>query len=261
MTAMRTIGGVLGLAGTMCFVGFGAAAAQGAPGAAEPDVRFLQGMIEHHAQALEMARLVPSRASSADIRMLALRIELSQLDEIRLMHGWLAARGEWSPAVGIIAAAEAGQSADPRGEAPATGAHGGHAEHMASPPPTGDAHGAHAEHAGHGGAVHGAMHSEHMAHQDGMDHAAHGAAAPHPHHGMLTPEEMGQLAAASGPEFDRLFLHFMIRHHEGALVMVDELFASATGGQDAELFELATHVDSDQRVELDRMRSMAASLR
>ena len=48
--------------------------------------------------------------------------------------------------------------------------------------------------------------------------------------GMLTPEEMDRLAAAKGAEFDRLFLEGMIKHHEGALTMVQELFASAGRG-------------------------------
>src|SRR5690606_30252304 len=77
-----------------------------------------------------------------------------------------------------------------------------------------------------------------------MDHSAHGAmdhGAPagdaHAGHdgmpGMLTPEQMAQLAAARGTEFDRLFLQLMIQHHEGALTMVRDLFASAGAGQES----------------------------
>jgi uncharacterized protein (DUF305 family) len=73
---------------------------------------------------------------------------------------------------------------------------------------------------------------------------------------MLTPEEMERLAAAKGPEFDRLFLEGMIKHHEGALVMVKELFATAGAGQEADIFAFASDVDADQRAEIDRMRSM-----
>src|SRR5687768_14923476 len=61
------------------------------------DVAFMQGMIAHHAQALEMTALRPTRSTSNDLRLLALRIELSQADEIKAMEGWLKARGEAVP--------------------------------------------------------------------------------------------------------------------------------------------------------------------
>lgn len=73
--------------------------------------------------------------------------------------------------------------------------------------------------------------------------------------GMLTDEELARLAAATGAEFERLFLELMIRHHEGALIMVADLFSSG-GGQEAEIFQLASHVDADQRAEIARMRGM-----
>lgn len=74
--------------------------------------------------------------------------------------------------------------------------------------------------------------------------------------GMLTHEEMARLDAARGPEFERLFLEFMIRHHEGALVMVEELFAARGAGQDPDIFRFATDVDADQRDEIYVMQSM-----
>lgn len=150
----------------------------------EADVRFMQAMIGHHAQALEMTRLVEERTTRRDIRLLAERIEISQHDEIARMRRWLEERGQAAPAA--------------------------------------DAH------HGHGG-----------------DHAG----MP----GMLTAQELARLAAARGAEFDRLFLEYMIRHHEGALVMVSELFA-AGGGQESEIFQLANDVDADQRAEIARMR-------
>jgi uncharacterized protein (DUF305 family) len=61
------------------------------------DVRFMQGMIGHHAQALEMAALVPERTHRDDMRLLAKRIDLSQADEIRMMQHWLEARGQQVP--------------------------------------------------------------------------------------------------------------------------------------------------------------------
>src|SRR5579862_2846619 len=61
------------------------------------DIKFMQGMIGHHAQALEMVALLKTRSNSDDMKKLALRIELSQDDEIRMMQAWLAARGQRVP--------------------------------------------------------------------------------------------------------------------------------------------------------------------
>jgi uncharacterized protein (DUF305 family) len=152
------------------------------------DVRFMQNMIGHHAQALEMTALLPARTRNADMRKLAQRIEVSQADEIKMMQAWLKSRGVPLPDQ--------------------------HAQHMA------------------------------------------GALMP----GMLTAAEMERLAAATGREFDRLFLEFMIKHHAGALVMVQELFASPGGGQEAEMFAFTSDVDADQRMEIDRMRRMLEEL-
>ena len=74
--------------------------------------------------------------------------------------------------------------------------------------------------------------------------------------GMLTAEQMTQLAAAKGPEFDRLFLAGMIQHHQGALTMVKELFATPGAGQQSEIFAFASDVQADQQMEIDRMTAM-----
>lgn len=79
--------------------------------------------------------------------------------------------------------------------------------------------------------------------------------------GMLTAEELAQLEAARGEEFDRLFLEFMIYHHEGAILMVNELFASPGGARGSDMYEFATHVANDQRDEIARMRAMLAESR
>ena len=154
------------------------------------DVRFMQGMIGHHAQALEMTALLPSRTSRDDMRLLARRIELSQADEIAAMQRWLKTHGQTIPDL--------------------------HAHH------------------------------------------AHGSTLMP---GMLTAEEMGRLAAATGGEFDRLFLEFMIRHHDGALVMVSDLFSTEGAGQEPEIFAFASDVDADQRIEIDRMSAMLLEIR
>jgi uncharacterized protein (DUF305 family) len=89
----------------------------------------------------------------------------------------------------------------------------------------------------------------------GMDHAGH-----HPMlmPGMLSAEQMDSLRKAKGAEFDKLFLTGMIQHHEGALVMVKELFDTAGAGQEADLFNFATDIDSSQRAEIRIMQRMLA---
>ena len=74
--------------------------------------------------------------------------------------------------------------------------------------------------------------------------------------GMLTPQQMDALRKAKDGEFDRLFLKGMIQHHNGALTMVKELFDTAGAGQDAELFNFTTEVDSGQRAEIRIMQNM-----
>ena len=95
--------------------------------------------------------------------------------------------------------------------------------------------------------VAGATHDLH-AHHQGMSHEL----MP----GMLTAEQMEALRHAHGEEFDRLFLTGMIQHHDGALIMVKDLFDTAGAGQDAELFNFATDVDSGQRAEIRIMQNM-----
>jgi uncharacterized protein (DUF305 family) len=153
----------------------------------DADVRFMQGMITHHAQALEMVALVPSRTGREGLKLLAERIRLSQADEIALMRQWLEARGRTAPDL--------------------------HAHH------------------------------------------AHDAALMP---GMLTPVEMARLADATGAVFDRLFFEGMIKHHEGALTMVEQLFATHAAGQESEIFAFASDVDADQRMEIQRMRRLLA---
>jgi uncharacterized protein (DUF305 family) len=74
--------------------------------------------------------------------------------------------------------------------------------------------------------------------------------------GMLTPEQMTALRKAKGAEFDQLFLTGMIQHHNGALIMVKDLFDTAGAGQDADLFNFATDADNTQRAEIKIMQSM-----
>lgn len=158
------------------------------------DVEFMQGMIMHHAQAVEMTALIESRTENKDLRLLGARISQSQSDEMSFMRRWLEARGE-----------------------------------KISMPMKG------------------------MDHMDmsGMDMSSHQMMP-----GMLSPKQMEALKKAKGAEFDHLFLTGMIQHHNGALVMVKDLFETAGAGQDAELFNFATDVDSGQRAEIKIMQNM-----
>jgi uncharacterized protein (DUF305 family) len=83
-------------------------------------------------------------------------------------------------------------------------------------------------------------------------------AVEHPMHmpGMLTADQMGELDRARGTAFDRLFLTFMIQHHEGALTMVDTLFATPGGGADDFIYKVASDTFADQGSEIDRMQKM-----
>jgi uncharacterized protein (DUF305 family) len=151
----------------------------------DEDVAFVRDMLHHHSQALEMTALVPDRAGSDDVRLMAERMDISQTDEMALMERWLQERGE--------------AVRDPD-----------------------------------------AMHDMH----DGMP-------------GLLTEAELADLEAASGAEFDRLFLEFMIRHHQGALEMVTTLFDSG-GGMEMAIGQIAREVEADQSIEIARMQGMLA---
>jgi len=154
------------------------------------DVEFMQGMIMHHAQAVEMTALMASHTENKELRLLGARISKSQSDEMEFMKRWLMARG---------------QSTEMQ-----------------------------------------------MANMPGMDMSKQEMLMP----GMLTSKQMAALRNASGEEFDHLFLAGMIQHHGGALIMVKDLFDSPGAGQDAEIFNFVTDVDSGQRAEIRIMQSM-----
>jgi uncharacterized protein (DUF305 family) len=178
--------------------------AQKPPSYTAADVRFMQGMIGHHAQALAMTALIPSRSSRQDIRMLGQRITVSQKDEIAMMKQWLTDRHQQVPA----------RDTQPAGQTMA-----GHSMNMPG-----------------------------MAMSDTL--------MP----GMLTSEQLADLAKTTGDEFDKLFLADMIRHHEGALVMVKSLLGTTGSGQEAEVFRFASEVDTDQRAEIARMNALLDTL-
>jgi uncharacterized protein (DUF305 family) len=150
------------------------------------DVDFVNSMIAHHQQALDMTALVDTRSADDGLPLLAERMEVSQIAEIEQLQGWLTARGE-----------------DPEGY---------------------------------------------------LLHA--GMQMP----GMLTTEQMAALETASGEEFDALFLQSMIQHHEGAVIMVETLVGQGLGGQEPQLFQIAQGIESDQQVEIARMKSLLVEL-
>ena len=160
------------------------------PPRSSADIQFMQGMIMHHAQAVEMTALIASRTENKDLRLLGARISHSQSEEIKFMQRWLATRGE-----------------------PLSLA---------------------------------------MPEMPGMDMSQQPMLMP----GMLTPRQMEALKKAKAAEFDQLFLTGMIQHHNGALIMVKDLFDTAGAGQDAELFNFATDVDTGQRAEIRIMQGM-----
>jgi uncharacterized protein (DUF305 family) len=161
------------------------------PHLSQADVAFMQGMIMHHSQAVEMTAMIPSRTENKDVGSLGAKISSSQADEINFMKRWLVTRRE----------------------------------------PT----------------------SMTMPGMPEMDMS--GQAMP-PMPGMLTAKQMEALRQAKGAEFDRLFLTGMIQHHNGALIMVKDLFDTPGAGQDADLFNFATDADNTQRAEIRIMQGM-----
>lgn len=169
--------------------------AQAASGASVPpytaaDVQFMQGMILHHAQAIQIAGWIPTHGASPSLVALGERIVVGQQDEITLMTRWLKARGQSVPDTATT-----------------------------------------------------------MAHM-------HGTSMP----GMLSPAQLDSLDQARGTGFDRLFLTYMVQHHLGAIVMVNELFATPGAAQDETTFRLASDIYADQTTEIARMHKLQASL-
>jgi uncharacterized protein (DUF305 family) len=103
---------------------------------------------------------------------------------------------------------------------------------------------------------------EAAANHDGhTQHGLHAEQAAHAHGdmpGMLSSAQLERLEGAQGETFDRLFLQYMIEHHEGALVMVEDLRAAEGGGREAEIAALASAIEASQAVEIEQMEAMLA---
>ena len=154
-------------------------------GASAADAMFAQMMIPHHQQAVKMSTLAETRASSPEIKELAVEIKGAQQPEIDQMTAWLQ---EWG--VPVLSADEA------------MGDHGGH----------------------------------------GMS-------------GMLSNDQMAELEASSGPDFDRLFAEFMILHHEGAIEMAQDVVDS----QDPRVSALAQEIIATQAEEIAQLQAFLGS--
>jgi uncharacterized protein (DUF305 family) len=104
-------------------------------------------------------------------------------------------------------------------------------------------------------------HGEFVPPADPRGHIMQGMAEPMLMPGMLTPAQMVQLDSARGPAFDRLFLTYMIQHHQGAITMVQQLLAVPGAAQDGPVFRFASDVNADQTTEINRMTLMLEDLK
>ena len=104
-------------------------------------------------------------------------------------------------------------------------------------------------------------HGEYVPPADPRGHIMPGMDQPMLMPGMLTPQQMAQLDSARGPEFDRLFLTFMIQHHQGAITMVQDLLAVPGAAQDGPVFRFSNDVNVDQTTEINRMQLMLDDLK
>lgn len=90
-------------------------------------------------------------------------------------------------------------------------------------------------------------------------HAGHEMHAGHLMPGMLNAAELDTLRNSRGVEFEKHFLRYTIKHHEGAVAMVAQLFRSQGGGQQSEIYAFAADVDADQQMEIERMLRLLAA--
>jgi len=104
-------------------------------------------------------------------------------------------------------------------------------------------------------------HGQYVPPADPRGHVMQGMDQPMLMPGMLSPAQMAQLDAARGTEFDRLFLTFMIQHHQGAITMVRQLLAVPGAAENGPVNRFATDVFADQTTEINRMNLMLADLK
>ena len=202
----------------------------------QADVDFMTHMIPHHAQALIMSRLVPTNDASPMVQTLAARIINAQQDEIVTMQRWLRDRKQPVPVInldGLVMTITTEIAGD----------HDGHDMNAMS-----------------------STYKKSAMNHSTMDHSNmnHGKANEMDHStmdhsnmpGMLTQDELNHLASLTGAEFDRAFLTYMIGHHEGAIFMVNDMFAADGSGNDEDAYRLAADIYAEQLTEIERMKLM-----
>ena len=225
----------------------------------QPDVDFMAGMIGHHAQALIMSSMASVNNASPSVVTLTKRIINAQKDEIGIMQRWLHDRNQTVPQVtidGLKLIIEPGNEPSLVFDS-AQVAHA--VEHF-------NKHGNYMDNAhyqmmhGEGDMKHEGMNHDTMGHGEGdMNHEGVNHSGMHDHSGMpgmLTQEQLEELALAKGTEFDRLFLTYMIQHHTGAIIMVKELVETDGAAQELQIGKLAGEINVDQKTEIERMRLM-----
>ena len=238
----------------------------------QADVDFMTHMIPHHAQALIMSRLVPTNDASPMVQTLAARIINAQQDEIVTMQRWLRDRKQPVPVInldGLVMTITTEIAGD----------HDGHDMNaMSSTYKKSAMNHSTMDHSNmnHGKADeidHSTMDHSNMNHgkANEMDHSTmdhsnmnHGKADEMNHStmdhsnmpGMLTQDELNHLASLTGAEFDRAFLTYMIGHHEGAIFMVNDMFAADGSGNDEDAYRLAADIYAEQLTEIERMKLM-----
>jgi uncharacterized protein (DUF305 family) len=232
----------------------------------QADVDFMTHMIPHHSQALIMSRLAPENNAGAQVQRLAARIINAQADEIRTMQTWLRDRGQPVPIVsidGLNMTVEMEMPKEPMAHESmdhSTMNHEtkdqasmDHSKHMESKEKSD--HSAHTKstekatsgHEGHDMSAKADMDHGSMDHST-MDHSTM--------MGMLTQEQLEHLASSKGVDFDKAFLTYMIGHHEGAVYMVNEMFAADGAANDEDAYRLAADIYAEQVTEIAMMKLM-----
>jgi uncharacterized protein (DUF305 family) len=240
----------------------------------QADVDFMTHMIPHHSQALIMSRLAPENNASTQVQKLAARIINAQRDEIRTMQTWLRDRGQPVPIVHIDGLNMTIETEMPKKELAHNSDHSMDHSNMdhstmnhESKEHTSMDHSKHMEakeksdHSDHSQSTEKVT-SEHEGHpmsgQNDMDHGSmdHSTMDHSTMMGMLTQAELEHLASVKGIEFDKAFLTYMIGHHEGAVYMVNEMFAADGAGNDEDAYRLAVDIYAEQVTEIAMMKLM-----
>ena len=229
----------------------------------QPDIEFMTGMIGHHAQALIMSSMASVNNASPSIVILSKRIINAQKDEIAIMQRWLHDRNQTVPQVtidGLQLIIEPGNepslvfdSAQVAHAVKHFNKHGSYMDNAHYQIVHGQI--VHGEETNHEVMAHGTMgQNEREMNHESMDHSGMHDHSNMP--GMLTQDQLKELALAKGRQFDRLFLTYMIQHHTGAVIMVKDLVETDGAAQELQIGELAGEINVDQKTEIERMRLM-----